>query len=116
MRRARGGRSPGRRGFSLVEIVVALTLLELGLLAVVGLSTLAARTLAEAAELQRAMGALEVVVDSLQEAGGWGAGERSVPPHLVRWWREDGELRVRVERLDGEGLPGLEVRLPLGDA
>ncbi|MGD2070864.1 MAG: hypothetical protein PVI57_19490 [Gemmatimonadota bacterium] len=116
MTRPREGGSPRRPGFSLVEIVVALIVLELGLLAVVGLSVLAARTLAEAAELQRATGALEVVVDSLLEAGSWSPGERSLPPHRVRWWRETGQLRVRVERLDGDGLPGVEVRLPLGDA
>ncbi len=75
-----------RGGFTLVEILVALVVLEVGLLGVVGTLVLAARTLTRA-ELEEAGTAdVERVFDSLV-AGRVTSGEGTVPSRWgeVRW-------------------------------
>lgn len=53
------------RGFTLVEVIVALVLVEIGILGAVGTLVLASRNLAEAERLERAVLTAERVGDSL---------------------------------------------------
>lgn len=107
-------RRKSTRGFSLVEMLVALVVLEIGVLGVLGLGALAARDVARAAELQRAVGLLEVAADSLLAVDDPTAGERAAGPHRVVWQPSGGELRLRVERTDDVGGIVTELALPLG--
>jgi hypothetical protein len=109
------GRPRGSAGSSLVEVVVALVVLEVGVLAVLGMLLLAGRTLARAALLERAVSVSEVVMDSLLRSPGVGAGERTEPPLRIRW-------RTSADLLEVEVLPvGTDsvlhrVGVPLGEA
>jgi len=79
------------RGFTLVEVVVALVLLEVAVLGVVGTLALARRTLAEAEALERGVTGVERVVDSLRASGFSGDGDVAHPWGRVTWvGRADG--------------------------
>jgi len=74
------------RGFSLVEVMVALVVLEVGLLGVVGTLALAARTLTRAELEEAGTAEVERVLDSLVTAGvtsGWGSVPS--PGGVLRW-------------------------------
>lgn len=101
------------RGYSLVEVVVALVVLEVGVLGVLGLGVVAAREVARAAELQRALGLLEVVSDSLLAVDDPEGGERPAGPHRIRWWRSEGELTIQVERIEDASELVTELALPV---
>lgn len=75
-----------RRGFTLVEILVALVVLEVGLLGVVGTLLLAARTLTRAELEEAGTAEVERVFDSLVAAGATSGGG-TVPLRVgaVRW-------------------------------
>lgn len=87
-------------GFTLVELLVAMVLLQIGLLASAGLVVLAARSLARAAELERAVTLVEGMADSLTSGPWHGAGERRVPPFQVRWSEVRDGFRVEALPLD----------------
>lgn len=77
------------RGFTLIEIVIAIVLLEIGMLGVLGTLTIASRTMTRAETLETATITIERVLDSLAvhgmaEAGavGFGGGRIS--------WSADG--------------------------
>src|SRR5690606_6597572 len=72
-RRARGARRAS--GFTLIEVLVALALLELGLLGCMGTLLLAERHMAHAERLHVATQRAAGVADSLLAAGGFGEGE-----------------------------------------
>ena len=74
-----------RRGFTLVEVLVALVILEVGLLGVAGTLVVASRTVARASLLERGVGALEAVVDSLSVDGAVGSGGRPIAGGWVTW-------------------------------
>ncbi len=85
----------GRRGFTLVEVLVALVILEVGLLGVVGTLVMASRTVTLASLHERGVGAVESVLDSLASLTGTGSGVRSVPGGAVSWTVEfDGSTTV----------------------
>lgn len=105
----------GGAGFTLVEVLVALVVLEVGLLGVVGMSVLAAGTMARAAERQRAVGSLEVVADSLLRHGVAGAGEREMGAHRIRWSTRGGVTTVLAVRVREDGSDG-DVLLEVGMA
>jgi prepilin-type N-terminal cleavage/methylation domain-containing protein len=73
------------RGFTLIEVVVALVLLEIGVLGVVGTLLLATRTLTEAELTTRAAARAALVADSLETHGFVGPGADSFPWGVVRW-------------------------------
>ena len=74
-----------RRGFTLIEVMVALVILEVGLLGVVGTLVLASRTLARASLLERSVGQVESVLDSLAESRTSGMGELAAQGGVLSW-------------------------------
>lgn len=98
-----------------MELVLAVTILGIGLLGVAATGWLAARTLADAAGLQRAGGALVSVADSLVRDGVEGPGERAAPPFLIRWRAGGGVLELDAVRPeDGRVLLRETVPAPPG--
>jgi hypothetical protein len=107
------GEDRRRTGFSLLELAVALVILEVGVLGVLSLSVLAARELAVAADTQRAVGVAEVVADSLLRHRVRGDGQTRVGLHTVRWSRGHGLLVVEAHRAGSRGEPLARFDLPL---
>ncbi|MCG6954802.1 MAG: prepilin-type N-terminal cleavage/methylation domain-containing protein [Gemmatimonadetes bacterium] len=84
-----------RKGFTLVEVIVAIVVLEVGLLGVVGTLVLAAGNMRRAVSLERAVTEVELVYDSLTSAPSSGSGTASVPGGRLRWSvSTDGTVRV----------------------
>lgn len=92
-----------RRGFTLLEVVVALLVLEIAAVGVAGTLTLAARTLGRAERLERAVAVVEGVLDSL-----WGG---SAPSGSTLGY-EGGEVDWLVE---DSGQVVLSALGPVGD-
>jgi len=91
----------GADGFTLVEILVALVLLEVGLLGVVGTLVLATRTLAGAEARQEAVLRARVLLDSLARVEGSGEGDVVETWGRGSWSRGgNGVVRLRLE-VDG---------------
>ncbi len=83
-------------GFTLVEVVVALLVLEVGLLAVAGTLVVAARTLGRARVELRGVGEIESVLDSLAAGASPGAYTRTTDDGRLTWSvSADGALRIR---------------------
>jgi prepilin-type N-terminal cleavage/methylation domain-containing protein len=80
-----GTASSARGGFSLVELVVALTLLSIAMVALAGTAALAQRTFAEAEIMERSVNAASVVLDSLAHAPAPVGGQRIVDDVAVEW-------------------------------
>ncbi|MGH7468701.1 MAG: type IV pilus modification PilV family protein [Longimicrobiales bacterium] len=94
-----------RRGFGLVEVVVALTLVGVALLGVAGSALLAGTLLRQAEASERgAMEALQVI-DSLAQTSTPSSGERSTDRFHISW---------RVSP-DSSGLQQLDVAVSYAD-
>lgn len=89
-------RPPGRRrGSSLLELILALLLFEVGLLAVAGMVLLGQRTLTRAQLTMRGTVAARRVGDSLLATGAMGEGEIARPWGGLRWvGSEDGGVII----------------------
>jgi Tfp pilus assembly protein PilV len=74
-----------RAGFSLLEVLVALVVLEVCLLGVMGLLTLAAREISHAVQLERVAAEAAEVADSLTRAKDRRSGESLRGDWLVHW-------------------------------
>ena len=74
-----------RAGFTLVEVVVALVVLEIGVLGVMGTLLLASRALSDAEIRERAVLETLRVVDSLAVDGMGGPGRRTFGWGAVQW-------------------------------
>lgn len=102
----------GRSGFTLVEILVALVVLQLGLLGVAGTLVLASRVLTRARDLEWAVHEVRSVADSLGRFGMAGGGERALDFGRVAWTGTPGsgtvEVRIQAWRA-GAALPVVDV-------
>ena len=92
----------------MVEILVALVIFEVGLLGVVGTLVLASRTVTRAVLLERAVGQVESVLDSLAQVPGGGGGHRAVAGGDLSW-SVDADGGTSVTFRGGAGWPRVEV-------
>jgi type IV pilus assembly protein PilV len=100
----------GRAGFTLVELLVALTLLSVGVLGATGTLLAARATLVDAERLHVATQAAADVADSLLAVPAPGAGSRDAPWGRLSWSVDAGGLRVTAD--DGAGAPLLDWWIP----
>lgn len=82
-------------GFTLLEVLIAFVVLEVGLLGAVGVLVLASGSLSRAALLERAFAEAAQVADSLSRRGGAPSGEVVRDGWRVRWETDAGGL-IRV--------------------
>ena len=101
-----------RSGFTLIEVLVALVLLEVGLVGSIGTLVLAQRQMATAERLHWATQATASKADSLLARDAVGAGESAEWWGRVTWSPAEGGVRLRAE--DGAGAPLLDWWIPLG--
>ncbi len=95
-------------GFTLVELLLALLLLQIGLLATAGMILLAQRSLVRAELVVRATLEAEAVADSLLGEGALGEGALARPWGELRWEpAEEGGGAVRVVGVSATGLDTL---------
>lgn len=92
----------------MVEVLVALVIFEVGLLGVVGTLVLASRTVTRAVLLERAVGQVESVLDSLAQVPGGGRGHRTVVGGSLSW-SVDADGTTSVTFQGGTGWPRVEV-------
>ncbi len=79
------------RGFTLVEVVVAVVIFEVGVLGVVGTLLLASQAATRAEAMDRAVATLEGVMDSLLVAeSAVGTGERVIEDGTLVWRFDNG--------------------------
>lgn len=104
----------GTDGFSLIELIVALTVFAVGILGLAGAATLAQRSFASADAVERASRTAAAVLDSLVREPDVSAGERAVPGSVTRWTvADDSTTRVitaEVEVFDGYRTQRFEFR------
>ncbi|MEQ1857833.1 MAG: prepilin-type N-terminal cleavage/methylation domain-containing protein [Longimicrobiales bacterium] len=98
-----------KRGFTLLEVVVALLVLEVAVVGVVGALVLASSTLTRAEVLERAAAEAEGVLDSLARTRGPRA-DSSGRPWGALVWIVDDSARVHVRATDPNGAVVLDVR------
>ena len=97
-------------GFTLVEILVALVVLEVGLLGVVGTLWLAAVTLARAELTERGVAEAERVYDSLAAAEQPEGGALEAPYGTLRWYLRGSDLHMEWRAVGDSALVVLEAR------
>ena len=83
------------RGFTLLEVVLALVILEVAVVGAVGTLTLASRNLGSAERLERAVAAAEGILDSLAGVADPQSGSGSYPGFGLSW-SIDGERRIAL--------------------
>jgi len=97
------------RGFTLLEVVVALLLLELAVASALGTLTVASRQLAEAERMERVVTEAEGILDSLAGVVSAEGGSRDVYGGVIEWTiGADGTIDLSATRDDG--LEWLSVR------
>lgn len=109
-----------RRGFSLVELIVALSIFQIGLLSTAGLVLLAQRHMVRAKVTLRALVEADRVADSLAQLGEGGSGSLPRPWGEIAWEADSGgDGGVRVVALSagrGDTLAVLLAWPPLLDS
>ena len=105
-------------GFSLLELILALLIFQVGILGVAGMVLTAQRTLTRAQLILRGTLEAREVADSLILAGAVGAGELTRPWGGLSWMQEGtGELKVMATMPGGEDtLAVIRVWPPVGGA
>ena len=106
----RGSAALGRGGFTLVEVLVTLVILQIGLLGAMGLMGVSHRLLDRAVRLEWAVSVAEAVADSLSRFGYSGEGSLDLAPGRVGWelW-SGGDASILVWVEDGREVRLLEV-------
>jgi prepilin-type N-terminal cleavage/methylation domain-containing protein len=84
-------------GFGLIELIVALTVFSVGMLALTGAATMAQRAFASAAAIERAAHLAAAVIDSLLRQPLPAGGERTQPGAIARWTIASDSAAYRVE-------------------
>ena len=111
--RAPGGTHSSQAGFTLVELLVALVILQVGLLATAGMIFLAQENLARGELLIRATLEAGRLADSLGGRAGGGTGELALPWGTLRWGPAPGGapgLRVVALALGGKDTLAMATR------
>jgi type II secretory pathway pseudopilin PulG len=89
------GGSLERRGFTLLEVVIALLVVELAVIGGVGIMVLASATLTRAERLQTASASAQAVLDTLMSSGVMGDGTAAYTGGELRWQvEESGEVAL----------------------
>ena len=101
------------RGFTLIEVVVALVIFGIGWLGVAGMTVMASRTLREARLLEWAATVAGEVADSLASAGAADAGERVLAEGRVTWSVEPSGTTSHVLIVVHRSGPAAEPASPL---
>lgn len=104
------------RGFSLVELLLALVIFQVGVLATAGMILLSQRNFRRAELTLRALLEAGWIADSLARAGGSGSGMISFPWGEISWSPESGpvpSLRVSAWSLLEEDTLAVVWSLPL---
>jgi type II secretory pathway pseudopilin PulG len=102
-----------REGFSLLEVLVALLILQVGVLGVIGLFTLAADRLVRALLVERAVAEVASLADSLSASGAKTGGELLRGDWRLSWQGDEHGLVVRAAlRARPELGPVVELELP----
>ena len=93
------------RGFTLLEVVIAILVLEVGVLAAVGTMSVAVTNLARAERLERAVASSEGVLDSLAGVAGATSGASTLAGAEIEWSVDtDGVVALRALDPDGDVL------------
>lgn len=90
-----------RRGFTLIEIVVALLVLEVGVVGVVATLLAASKTMGDAERVERATGRAASLLDSLRSGAVVGEDSASFVGGVASWRVDSGgrlDLQVRGRR------------------
>ena len=90
-----------KAGFSLVEVIVAMTLLSIGLLGISAAGLLSARLLADAQLRETAINRAVGVLDSLIINDLHGGDVVQIAPYRIDWQASDSAITVRVLLPDG---------------
>jgi hypothetical protein len=102
------------RGFTLLEVVVALVLLEVAVVSALGTLAVASRNLGRAERLERAVAASEGVLDSLAGVPDAVGGAVSDEEISIEWSIDaDGEITLRAIGVDGSTDLEVYSALPL---
>jgi Tfp pilus assembly protein PilV len=92
-----------RTGLTLVEVVIALVILQVGVLGALSSLTLATRTLSNALLLETQIAELTTVLDSLAMVPDPTSDERLSAAGRIRWSTRDGALLVWHEGMESVG-------------
>lgn len=110
--------SPGPRGYSLLELIFALLIFQVGILGVAGMILTAQQSLTRAQLILRGTLEARMTGDSLLTESGGESGEAVRPWGALAWTRgETGELKVvAVTAGGGDTLAVLRIWPPVRDA
>ena len=97
-----------KAGFTLLEVVVALLVLEVSVVGAVGMLVLASSTLSRAERLERATATAEGVLDSLARGTSPGSGSVASDAGEISWTVDDSG-RVSLTALAPSGEPLFEI-------
>lgn len=84
-------------GFGLVELIVALLILSVGLVALTGAAAVAQRSLAGARASEEAADLVELMLDSLMGEAAPVSGARREGPATVQWTVREDSAAVRID-------------------